>query len=141
MARTPSRLFSRDRKICCYGDVVSTIFLLVCFCALLPTCRFSFFFSSFSDFFPCTPVCLSPCPFVCTAAICYSQQVGTTYSIARVLFACAICTLRPILSACKKSVFRNQKSRSKTDKRKNLFFQSSRRCRHAGHFFKINNFL
>ena len=40
------------------------------------------------------------------------------------------------LSGCKKYVFRNQKSKSKTDKRKNLFFQSYRTCRHAGHFFK-----
>ena len=54
---------------------------------------------------------------------------------------CDFSALGPILSGCKNSVFRNQKSRSKTDKRKNLFFQSNRTCRHAGHFFKINNFL
>ena len=37
VARSPSRLCSRDRKICCYGDALSTILLLACFCALLPT--------------------------------------------------------------------------------------------------------
>ena len=52
VARSPSRLCSRDGKICCYGDALSTIFLLACFCALLPTFRFSFFFSFFSYFFP-----------------------------------------------------------------------------------------
>ena len=47
----------------------------------------------------------------------------------------------PVLSGCKNSVFRNQKSRSKTDKRKNLFFQSHRTCsRHAGHFSKSTTF-
>ena len=35
-----------------YGDALSTIFLLACFCALLPTFRFSFLFSFFSYFFP-----------------------------------------------------------------------------------------
>ena len=40
-----SRLCSRDGKICCCGDTLSTIFLLACFCALLPAFRFSFFFS------------------------------------------------------------------------------------------------
>ena len=39
---------SRDGKICCYGDALSTTFLLACFCALHPTFRFSFF----SYFFP-----------------------------------------------------------------------------------------
>ena len=51
VARSPSRLCSRDGKICCYGDALSTIFLLACFCALLPTFRFSFYFSLFSYFF------------------------------------------------------------------------------------------
>ena len=77
VARSPSRLCSIDRNICCYGDALSTIFLLACFCALLPTFRFSFLFSFFSYFFsPCIPVCLSSsCPFGRAAAICYSQQV------------------------------------------------------------------
>ena len=47
--------------------------------------------------------------------------------------------LGPVLSGCKKSVLRNQKSKSKTDKRVNLFFQSRRTCRHAGLFFKTNS--
>ena len=77
VARSPSRLCSIDRNICCYGDALSTIFLLACFCALLPTFRFSFLFSFFSYFFsPCILVCLSSsCPFGRAAAICYSQQV------------------------------------------------------------------
>ena len=48
--RSPSRLCSRDGKICCYGDALSTFFLLACVSALLPTFRFSFFFSFFSFF-------------------------------------------------------------------------------------------
>ena len=52
VARSPSRLCSKDGKICCYGDALSTICLLACFCALLPTSRFSFFFSFFSYFLP-----------------------------------------------------------------------------------------
>ena len=48
VARSPSRLCRRDGKICCYGGAFSTIFLLACFCALLPTFRFSFLFSFFS---------------------------------------------------------------------------------------------
>ena len=51
---SPSRLCSRDGKICCYGDALSTIFLLACFCVLVPTFRYSFFFSYF---FPSIPAC------------------------------------------------------------------------------------
>ena len=51
VARSPSRLCSRDGKTYCYGDALSTIFLLACFCVLLPTFRFSFCFSFFSYFF------------------------------------------------------------------------------------------
>ena len=62
---------------------------LACFCALLPTLRFSFL--SFLICFPFISVCLSSsCPFVCAAAICYSAG---TYFIVRVLSACVICTL------------------------------------------------
>ena len=43
VARSPSRLCTRDGEICCYGDALSTIFLLACFCALLPTFLFRFF--------------------------------------------------------------------------------------------------
>ena len=40
VARSPSRLCSRDGKICCYGDALSTIFLLAFLCL---ACYFSFF--------------------------------------------------------------------------------------------------
>ena len=52
MVRSPSRLCSRDGKICCHGDALSTIFLLACFCSLLPTFRFSFFSSYFFPLHP-----------------------------------------------------------------------------------------
>ena len=52
VARSPSRLCSRDGKICCYGDALSTTFLLACFSALLPTFRFSFFLSFFFSLHP-----------------------------------------------------------------------------------------
>ena len=52
VARSPSRLCGREGKICCYGDALSTIFLLAGFCALLPTCRFSFFLFFLFLFFP-----------------------------------------------------------------------------------------
>ena len=68
VARSPSRLYSRDRKICRYGDALSTIFLL----AFVP--RFLLLVFLFSYFF-LYPVCLSSsCPFVCAVAICSSQQ-------------------------------------------------------------------
>ena len=51
VARSPSRLCSRDGMIFCYGDALSTIFLRVCVRALLPTFRFSFFSSFVSYFF------------------------------------------------------------------------------------------
>ena len=73
VARSPSRLCSRDGKICCYGDALSTIFLLAFVpCFLLFVFRFSFL--PFLIFLHCI-LCLSSCPFVCAAAICHSQQV------------------------------------------------------------------
>ena len=48
VARSPCRLCSRDGKICCYGDALSTICFLACSCALLPT----FLFSLLYLFFP-----------------------------------------------------------------------------------------
>ena len=42
VTRSPSRLRSRDGKICCYGDALSTILLLLCLAAC-----FSFFFYIF----------------------------------------------------------------------------------------------
>ena len=55
--------------ICCYGDALSTIFLLASLvpCFLLFFCLLFFLFF----FLSCIPVCLSSCPFVCAAAICY----------------------------------------------------------------------
>ena len=48
VARSPSRLCSRDGKICCYGDALSTIFFLVfVHCFLLFVFRFSFLFLFF----------------------------------------------------------------------------------------------
>ena len=52
VARSPSRLCSRDGKIYCYGDALSTV---SCFCALLPTFRFSFLFSFFYYLFSLHP--------------------------------------------------------------------------------------
>ena len=70
-AGSPSRLCSRDGKICCYGDALSTTFLL----AFVPCFLFFVFLFFLFIFFSCIPVCLSSsCSFVC-AAICCSQQV------------------------------------------------------------------
>ena len=35
VARSPSRLCNRDAKTCCYGDALSTIFLLLAFAVFL----------------------------------------------------------------------------------------------------------
>ena len=55
-------------------------------CFLLFFSLFFLFFLFFLFlFFSCIPVCLSPsCPFVCAAAICYSQQV-------RIYSTCSFC--------------------------------------------------
>ena len=79
-------------RFCCYGDALSTIFLLPCFCALLPTFRFSFIFSLFSYFF------LHPGMFIffVSLRLCSSRLLlsASTYFIVRVLSACCvICTL------------------------------------------------
>ena len=90
VARSPFRFCSWDGKICCYGDVFSTIFLRACFCALLPTFRFLFFFFS-----------LYPCVFIffVSLRLCSSHLLlsASTYFMVRVLSACVICTLRPHL--------------------------------------------
>ena len=55
VARSPSRLCSRDGKIRCYGDAVCTIFLL----AFVLASYFSFFVFLLSFLiFSCIPVCL-----------------------------------------------------------------------------------
>ena len=84
VARSPSWFCSRDGKIFRYGDALSTIFLLPCFCALLPTFRFSFIFSLFSYFF------LHPGMFIffVSLRLCSSNLLllsATTYFIVRVL--------------------------------------------------------
>ena len=86
VARSPSRLCSRDGKICCYGDALSTIFLLACFCTLLPTFRFSFFFS-FLIFFPLHP---GMSIFLVSLRLCSSHLLlsASTYLLVRVLSAC-----------------------------------------------------
>ena len=93
VARSPPRLCSRDGNIYCYGDALSTIFLLASFfCALLPTFRFSFSFLSFLIFFSCIPVCLS---YFVSLRLCSSHLLlsASTYFIVRVPSACIISTL------------------------------------------------
>ena len=86
-----SRLCSRDGKICCCGDTLSTIFLLACFCALLSTFRFSFFFSFFPIFF------LHPGMFIFFVCLrlCSSHflRSASTHFVVRVSSPCVICTL------------------------------------------------
>ena len=86
VAKSPSRLCSRDGKICCYGDALSTIFLVACFCALLPTFRFSFLI-----------LFLHPGMFIffVSLRLCRSHLLlsASTYFIVRVLSARVICTL------------------------------------------------
>ena len=92
MARSPSRLCSRDGKICCYEDALSTIFLLACFRALLPTFRFSFFFL-FLIFFPCNPGMFI---FFVSLRLCSSHLLlsASTYLLyVFFLLVCVICTL------------------------------------------------
>ena len=91
VARSPFRLCGRDGKICCYGDAFSTIFLLACFCALLPIFCFSFLFSFFSYFSP-----LHPGMFIFVSLrMCSSHLLlsASTYFLVRVLSACGIWTL------------------------------------------------
>ena len=87
VARSPYRLCSRDGKICCYA--LRTIFLLACFCALLPTFRFSFLSFLFFPLHPGTFI------FFLSLRRCSSHLLlsASTYFIVRVLSACAICTL------------------------------------------------
>ena len=91
VARSPSRLCSRDGNICCYGNAFSTIFLLACFYLYLASSYFSFFFCFFSSFF------LHPGMFIFLVSLrlCSSHMLlsASTYVIVRVLSACVICTL------------------------------------------------
>ena len=92
MTRSSSRLCSRDGKICCYGNALSTIFLLACFfCALLPT--FGFWFLAVLSFLIFS---LHPGMFIffVSLRLCSSHLLlsAGTYFIVRVLSACVICT-------------------------------------------------
>jgi len=92
VARSPSRLCSRDGKICCYGDALSTIFLLAFVpCFLLFVFRFSFL-SFLTFFFPLHPGMFI---FFVSLRLCSSHLLlsASTYFIVRVLSACVICTL------------------------------------------------
>ena len=90
VVRSPSRLCSGDGKICCYGDALNTIFLLACFCPLLPTFCFSFIF--FLIFFLHPGMVI----FFVSLRLCSSHLLllsASTYFIVRVFSACVICTL------------------------------------------------
>ena len=88
VARSPSRLCSKDGKIGCYGDALSTNFLF----ALAPCFLFFFsFFFSFPMFF------LHPGMFIffVSLRLCSNHLLlsASTCFIVRVLSACVICTL------------------------------------------------
>ena len=89
VARSPSRLCSRDGEICCYGDALSTILLLAFVpCFLLFVFRFSFLLI----FFP------HPGKFIffVSLRLCSSHLLlsASTHFIVRVLSACCVtCTL------------------------------------------------
>ena len=96
VARSPSRLCRIDGKICCDGDALSTILLAFVPCFLLFVFRFPFFSTWY--FFSFIPVCLSSsCPFVCAAAICYSQQgrIIVVYINSTCSFCSTMCHLYP----------------------------------------------
>ena len=91
VARSPSRLCSREGKICCYGDTLSTIFLLAFVpCFLLFVFRWFFlilvFFALHSGMFT----------FLVSLRLCRSHLLlsANTYFIVRVHSACwVICTV------------------------------------------------
>ena len=94
VARSLSRLCGRDGKIRCYGDALSTIFLLARFCALLPTFRFSFFISfSFLIFFPASRYVYLRAPSSVQQPSATLSKHVLEYFIVRVLPVCVICTL------------------------------------------------
>ena len=91
VARSPPRLCSRDGNICWYGDALSAIFLLACFCVLLLDFRCSFSFLCFLSFF------LYPGMFIffVSLRLCSSHLLlsASTYFTVRVLSDYVICTL------------------------------------------------
>ena len=90
VARSPSRLCSRDGNICCYGYALSIVFLLACFCALLPTFRFSFCFFSFLIFSQHSGMFIFVSLRLCSSHLLLS---ASAYFMGRALSACVICTL------------------------------------------------
>ena len=94
MARSPSRLCSRDGKICCNGDALSMTFLLAFVpCFLLFVFRFSFHFFIFIFLHPGVFTLFVSLP-LCSSHLLLS---ASTYFIVRVISACVICTWYPIL--------------------------------------------
>ena len=90
VARSPSRLCSRDGRISCYGDALSTIFLL----AFVPCFLLFVFRSSFLSFLIFSPA--SRYVYLLRVPSSVQQPSATpasTYFIVRVLSACVICTL------------------------------------------------
>ena len=88
VVRSPSRLCSRDGKICCCGDALSTIFLLAFVpCFLL----FVFLFFPFLLFLLHTGMFI----FFVSLRLCSSHLLlsASTYFIVRVISACVFCTL------------------------------------------------
>ena len=91
VARSPSRLCSRDGKICCYGDALSTIY---CLLAFVPC--FLFFLSRFS-LLPFLIFFLHLGMFIFVSLLMCSRHLllsASTYFILRVLSAC-LCHLCP----------------------------------------------
>ena len=89
VATSSTRLCSRDWNNCCYGDALSMTLLLACFCAPLPTFRFSFLSFLFFSLYPGMFI------FFVFLHLCSSHLLlsGSTYFIVRVLSGCILCTL------------------------------------------------
>ena len=91
VARSPSRLCSRDGKICCYGDALSTIYCLLAFVPCFLLFVFRFYFPSFVVFFLYPGIYI----FLVSLRLCTSHLLlsASTYLTVRVLSACCvICT-------------------------------------------------
>ena len=92
VARSPPRLCSRDGKIYCHRDALSTLFLLAFVPCLLFLFRFSYFFSPHPGmfiFFVSLRLCSSH---LILSASTYSGAFYV-YGVVRVLSVCVICTL------------------------------------------------
>ena len=97
-ASLPPTTSINSAKIYIPGTIINNknncFFLFACFCATLPTFRFSFFVFLFFLFlfFSCIPVCFI---FFVSLRLCSSRLLlsASAYFILRVLSACVICTL------------------------------------------------